>query len=240
MLLTSALTLTYAHAGGATQGAVSKASVASSGNDRMIVKLKNAPSNGVSAQAAGGVSAMAVAAASIASTRLGRQVTPFLDIGGGAVVLKLDRKLDESALRQAAIAIAQDPSVAYAEPDRRLKRMLVPNDTRYALDQKNMQARSAANQWGINAPIAWDSTTGNASVVIAVIDTGIVTHADLNANVLPGYDMISDVDVANDGDGRDVNPADPGDWITSTEAEAPAGPFFGCDVDNSSWHGSHV
>ncbi|MCB1002775.1 MAG: S8 family serine peptidase, partial [Acidimicrobiales bacterium] len=55
---------------------------------------------------------------------------------------------------------------------------------------------------------------------------------------LPGYDMISDSQIANDGGGRDADPSDPGDWITS--AENASGYFAGCPVRNSSWHGTHV
>src|SRR5205085_7548187 len=56
--------------------------------------------------------------------------------------------------------------------------------------------------------------------------------------LLPGYDMISDVQSANDGDGRDADPSDPGDWIT--EAESNGGYFGGCPAENSSWHGTQV
>ena len=64
---------------------------------------------------------------------------------------------------------------------------------------------------------AWSVTTGNASVVVAVLDTGVrFDHPDLMAtgaggNLLPGYDMISDSGAANDGDGRDPDASDPGD-----------------------------
>ena len=50
-----------------------------------------------------------------------------------------------------------------------------------------------------------------APVVVAVLDTGITAHPDLLGRVLPGYDFVSDVDYANDGDGRDADPSDPGD-----------------------------
>ena len=58
-----------------------------------------------------------------------------------------------------------------------------------------------------------------------MIDTGLVSHPDLVGQTVPGYDMISDEDVSNDGDGRDADPSDPGDW---------------CGVHGSSWHGTHV
>ncbi|MGZ9075129.1 MAG: S8 family serine peptidase, partial [Burkholderiaceae bacterium] len=72
-----------------------------------------------------------------------------------------------------------------------------------------------------------------------------------NGRFLAGYDFISENIgagtlpanfVANDGDGRDGNPSDPGDWVT-TQEEADYAAL--CDdgqpgPQNSSWHGSHM
>ena len=104
--------------------------------------------------------------------------------------------------------------------------------------------------YGVGAAQAWQKTQGNQNVIVAVVDTGITVHTDLGRQV-PGYDMISldDVNgdgsvlqplVANDGDGRDSNPADPGDWITKAENAAVGGYFNSCGEDTSSWHGTHV
>ncbi|MFO7678800.1 MAG: S8 family peptidase, partial [Chloroflexota bacterium] len=76
--------------------------------------------------------------------------------------------------------------------------------------------------------------TGSASTVVAVIDTGILNHTDLVGKTVPGYDFISDIFTANDGNGRDNNPADPGDWVTANACGA------GSSARNSSWHGTHV
>ena len=94
---------------------------------------------------------------------------------------------------------------------------------------------------------------------MAVIDTGSTTHPDLgsvaNPGVasgrwVPGYDFVSQDDVneirrsytANDGDGRDANPADAGDWITAKEDAGlvDEGFFKSCGESSSSWHGTHV
>ena len=82
-------------------------------------------------------------------------------------------------------------------------------------------------------------TTGAPEVVVAVIDSGILPHADLALRTLPGYDFIVSPSTANDGDERDPDPSDPGDWIDAADL---AGSFAGqdCEVARSSWHGTAV
>src|SRR3546814_11930414 len=77
---------------------------------------------------------------------------------------------------------------------------------------------------GMRLPTAWDKSTGSG-VVVAVIDTGYTDHSDLAANIVQGYDFISDATIAADGGGRDSDAHDPGD--------ARGG-------QKSSWHGPHV
>ncbi|KZY96491.1 hypothetical protein A3746_10460 [Oleibacter sp. HI0075] len=111
------------------------------------------------------------------------------------------------------------------EPDIQVQASLVPNDP-YFSQQWGLFSAAA----GINAQDAWDITQG-AGAVIAVADTGYVPHPDLNDNLLPGYDMISSSSSARDGNGRDDNAIDEGDYTT----------FWTCGYSsNSSWHGSHV
>ena len=88
-----------------------------------------------------------------------------------------------------------------------------PNDTYY--NPPNAFMWGLNTTYGIDAPDAWALTTGSSSVVVAVLDTGIRTHEDLDATKqLPGYDMISDTLIANDGNVRDADPTDPGDGVT--------------------------
>ncbi len=109
----------------------------------------------------------------------------------------------------------------------------------------------------IDAVDAWGITTGSAAVVIADVDTGVIfDHPDLlragfGGHLLPGYDFV-DQDynpnspynamgtylIANDGDGWDPDPSDPGDWISSSDTTSVL--FKGDMVANSSWHGTRV
>src|SRR5258707_9315129 len=72
---------------------------------------------------------------------------------------------------------------------------------------------------------AWALTAGSAAVIVAVLDTGQTNHPDLVANQIAGYDFISSVASAGDGDGIDADPTDEGD---------------GNGVQPNSFHGTHV
>ena len=128
-----------------------------------------------------------------------------------------------------------DPSIEFAEPDSIHRALVVPNDPTYAASQWHYKAPDAANSLlgGINAPLAWDVSRGQG-IIVAVLDTGIVLHPDLAANVIQGYDFISDSFISNDGDGRDANPSDPGDYAPANYCA------LGDPAGNSSWHGTHV
>lgn len=131
------------------------------------------------------------------------------------------------ALQGVMEAFAADPGVSYVEPDALMQAFLTPNDTRY-----NEQWHYYEATGGINAPTAWDVATGSG-IVVAVLDTGSTSHVDLNANTVAGYDFISSSTAARDGNGRDSNPQDEGDWYASGECGIPGS-------SNSSWHGTHV
>jgi serine protease len=110
-----------------------------------------------------------------------------------------------------------DPDVEYAHSNYRLKARRIPNDTLYPF------------QWHYNQVAleeAWNLTTGSDSIIVAVIDTGVVNHPDLQARTIAGYDFISDPAVAGDGNGRDPDPTDAGD-----DANGPG---------IHSYHGTHV
>jgi len=136
----------------------------------------------------------------------------------GSDVVTIDRKLDKAATQALMQRLAHDPRVDFVEVDAVVRAFMVPNDPLYP-NQWNLQDSAA----GIRMPAAWDKSRGNGAVV-AVLDSGITVHSDLSANVLPGYDFVSDVQNARDNDGRDANPTDPGFWCAGQVR----------------WHGTHV
>jgi serine protease len=85
---------------------------------------------------------------------------------------------------------------------------------------------------GIDAEVAWRYTRG-AGAVVAVLDTGVTPHPQLEGQLLPGFDFVSDAKAARDGDGRDADPNDEGDWHEAGECESSK-------AARSSWHGTHV
>src|SRR5690606_32196610 len=131
-------------------------------------------------------------------------------LAGGPDVVSVDAPLDRVEAETLMRKLAADPNVEYVEVDRLNTINLTPNDTRYS------EQWGYSGTYGIKANQAWDVTSGAGSVV-AVLDTGITNHSDLNANILPGYDFIADTTVSNDGNGRDNDPSDPGDWVTANQ-----------------------
>ncbi|WP_115529920.1 S8 family peptidase [Xanthomonas campestris] len=146
----------------------------------------------------------------------------------GPELVRTDRALDRAEAETLMRQLAADPNVQSVEVDQILHATLTPNDTRLS-----EQWAFGTTNAGLNIRPAWDKATGSGTVV-AVIDTGITSHADLNANILAGYDFISDATTARDGNGRDSNAADEGDWYAANECGA------GIPAASSSWHGTHV
>ncbi len=196
--------------------------------DRMIVKYKDAKVvNGRAFVPA--VTAARQAVVDRAGQDFGAKLQPMHSIATGAHVMKMNRKL--SLAEAGALAkemMARDPSIEYAEPDRIMTKMMTPNDPRYTEQWHYYEATG-----GLRLPAAWDSSTGTG-VRVAVIDTGYRPHADLSGQILAGYDFISDTAVANDGNGRDSDASDPGDWVSASEC------YAGNPASGSSWHGTHV
>jgi len=166
---------------------------------------------------------------------LGMKMKYLRTMDGDAQILELSERLPLEQVQALSQQLMTLPEVEYAEPDKIFHYTLTPNDPQYT-SQWHYKGT-----WGINAPAAWNITTGLSTTIIAVVDTGITNHADLNGRTVPGYDFVGDVPTANDGNGRDSDASDPGDWLTSGEIYTN-GPFppSDCVVSDSSWHGTHV
>lgn len=176
-----------------------------------------------------------------------------LALRGGANVSERTQVVLASGIgsEQLARRLAADANVESVSVDVRRHRYAAPNDPLYPAGQP-ADPGPAVGQWYLRAPAgdvkssidaetAWAVTTGKSSVVVAVLDTGVrFDHADLAAKLLPGYDMISDAVIAGDGDGRDADASDPGDYVSAADLAAHPDTFDGCDVSDSSWHGTQT
>lgn len=163
-----------------------------------------------------------------------------MPVGPGAHLLPFAAPLTGTAVQDAERRVRLNPQVASVEPDVRLKRLATPNDPYYTDGiQWHLRTPAEGGAAALNLPPAWERTRGSAAQVVAVVDSGaLYGHPDLAGKLLPGYDLISDLDTSNDGDGRDPDASDPGDWITSSEAGSGRYPL--CPAEDSSWHGSFI
>jgi serine protease len=223
-----------ASAGGSPFSSVASQRAAAAGDmaatDRLIIKYR---SGVAAAQASAPLSQRAALhrGAQDAAARAGLNLQ-LLRVGAlDTHVMRLDRRLPHAEVeRLARDIVALDSSVEYAEPDRILQPLATPNDTQYGQQWHYFEATG-----GLNLPPAWDKSTGSG-VTVAVLDTGYRPHADLAANIVPGYDVILDTFVANDGNARDSDASDPGDAVSAGEC----GGGQPTQDETSSWHGTHV
>ena len=218
----------------------SLAARAAQSTDRLIVKFKDQTASG------------AVRASTLAVTA-GTTLRHMRSLGDRVELIALPQSISNDEARKMATRIEADPTVEYAEPDYKMFPMATPSDPGFSPGINYGTAINPVllNQWylsnsvsGINAPAAWDITTGSSSTVIAVIDTGVLQHSDLAGRHAAGYDFISadpngSFDTANDGNARDSDAKDPGNWVTASEAGT--GNFSSCTFETpSDWHGTHV
>jgi serine protease len=185
--------------------------------------------------------------------------TPALEpVGRAAQLLRLERRLYANEAQALVERLAAHPDVAWAVPNTRESRLQaapnLPGDPLFAgaLQQWWLQPAGGSDFQGIDYRLrgvpgfqsAWRVHRGSA--VVAVLDTGVTAHEELNGRLLPGYDFVSDWDPesqrgrANDGDGRDADPTDPGDGVSAADRALDPARYADCDERNSSWHGTTI
>jgi serine protease len=241
-----------------TQGVLAQATTADSDlrhpasvpdvSGRLIVKLRAVEGDRTRAQALA-VSDGAPGRVSALSQRTGLSQRLSRSLGGDMSLVVLDQPLAGAELESTLETLREDPEVEFVEIDQRRYAQAVPNDSLYRDHQWYLQADQPS---AVNFTAAWDLTTGSPDTVIAVLDTGVrFDHPDLGRDgvalggrLLTGYDFVAGEPSgntfasANDGDGWDADPSDPGDWVTASEAAS--GPLVRCDESDSSWHGTRV
>lgn len=166
----------------------------------------------------------------------GAHVTASLARANDSMSVQVSKGLDSKAAKAFISEIERNPEVESVEP---ILHMSINEQTgkkvRPAAVSSAPNDQYWGRQWGlhsdkgIDAPGAWSTSTGSG-VTVAVIDSGITEHPDLAGKILPGYDFISDGRIAGDGDGRDNDPSDEGDWTLAgtctrrdVDSEVPPG-----------------
>lgn len=158
--------------------------------------------------------------------RVRRSVAPTQDVAARRLrSLGADAAVYEQEVADAD-ALRALPGVVSVEEDRRLQLTAVTDP----LWRRQWYMHDP--RYGTDAEVAWRYTQGEGAVV-AVIDSGIVSHREFEGRLLPGYDFLSDAQEARDGDERDADPTDEGDWRDPGECGSLV-------AHPSSWHGTHV
>lgn len=203
--------------------------------DRLIVKWKSGP----------GARTLTRQQKSDRLSRARAKIDETQSLGSELDVVQLERRISAAELTATIVSLTADPAVEFASPDFRRYPHTLPNDSLVSTQWYLLSTELAA----LRAEAAWDVTTGTPGTIVAVLDTGVrFEHPDLLAaneggKLLPGYDFVSGESSssfigANDGNGRDADASDPGDWIDAADAEEAG--FEECDISNSSWHGTRV
>jgi serine protease len=150
----------------------------------------------------------------------------------GRRVVRASQRLDRTQAEALMRAIASDPNVESVSVDRLMRPTAMPNDPMLATHQ---MWHYGTGTGGARVTSAWNAGATGAGVVVAVLDTGATHHVDLEQNLLPGYDFITDHEVSGRAtDDRVPRGWDLGDFTVAGQCGA------GSTASSSSWHGTHV
>jgi len=218
--------------------------------DRFIVRFRQGSHERVDTAVATQAFAAALSRNASTNARGGvpatAQAVRRLAIGG--TVFRVSRKLGAADAASLMKSLAADPAVAHVEPDvllhpvrdaRATDAATPPDDPDYLYAQWNF----ADPTGGVNLPGLWNlfPTIDGSGVTVAVIDTGITAHEDLDTSLADaGYDFIDDAFVSGrEVDGRVPGGWDAGDWTNAEPwlSECTDGSH---PPESSSWHGTNV
>ena len=149
-------------------------------------------------------------------------------------VIQTSKTLNKNEAKEFMAKVASDPDVASVEPDY-INYPAAEGDITFQYNDPQY-----SKQWNLTNPTTGVQNTGNArlrrgaNVKVAVLDTGYVPHPDLVTGMANGYDFVSDPLSARDGNGRDPNPLDEGDYAPYNLCKDQA------NAHTSTWHGTHV
>jgi subtilisin family serine protease len=148
-------------------------------------------------------------------------------------------KIKEGREAEIVDQLNADPTVDYAELNYRFYAFNTPNDPDFG------------KQWGltkVQAPAAWDLSTGNATTVIAIIDSGIdAGHPDLAGKIVAGYDFVDSDGTPNDANGHGTHVAGIAAALTNNAVgvagmdwQARIMPVRVLDAEGSGWNSDIV
>lgn len=125
------------------------------------------------------------------------KIKDFLSLGIHHVKIKKDMPVADALALYAA-----DPSVEYAEPNYEVAGVKFPDDLIHAQwNLYNVGQTGGTTEADIGAAGAWDITTGDGAVVIAVLDTGVdFTHEDLSDNMWVNLSEVNGLQEIDDDD----------------------------------------
>jgi serine protease len=232
----------------------------------LIVRLKNAPAHErmqVRALAAASEREQATALAAREASRWQRVMSeaglgagsahaaPALrPVGRDQQRLHFGANLPRRDAESIASRLRARPDVDWVDFDTRERRLALPDDTFFQSGQQWWLLTNAGSNANVLADrrrgvagfsVAWQQPGGEGSsaVRVAVLDTGSTNHPDLAGKLVGGHDFVLDDKFSGDGtSGRDADPSDPGDWVSTADLADPH--FEGCDLASSSWHGTLI